>query len=127
MTTSKPSSSAPVATGFLLSPVSWVHHLHWIMVIVPAILGPAVARWRRPDWPRVGAAAVVVAWFVCTTPFWGVLWKRELRQPAWVGDLLVEGNVIGSVVVLALLAWAVRRTDREMPATAPQPAPRVTV
>ena len=50
--------------GFLLSPVSWVHHLHWIMVVVPAILGPAVARRRRPDWPRVGAAAVVVAWFV---------------------------------------------------------------
>jgi alpha-1,2-mannosyltransferase len=98
--------------GFLISPVSWVHHLHWIMVIVPAILGWSVLR-ARPDWRRVGAAAVVVAWFVCTMPFWGVLWLREGRDPRWVGDVLVEGNVVGSVVVLALLAWAVHRTDRE--------------
>lgn len=112
--------------GFLLSPVSWVHHLHWIMVIVPAILGPCVVRWRRPDWPRVAAAAVVVAWFVCTLPFWGVLWVRADRDPRWVGDLLQEGNVIGSVVVLVLLAWAVRRSDREMSAAEPEAAPRVT-
>lgn len=115
--------------GFLLSPVSWVHHLHWIMVIVPAILGVSVLR-ARPDVRRVAAAAVVVAWFVCTMPFWGVLWKREGRSPAWVGDLLVEGNVIGSVVVLALLGWAVLRTDRERahetPVDGPDPAPRVT-
>ena len=111
---------------FLLSPVSWVHHLHWIIVIVPAILGPYVMRWRRPDWPRLGAAAVVIAWFVCTMPFWGVLWKREGRDPRWVGDLLVEGNVIGSVVVLALLAWAIHRTDREMPARVPGDRPRVS-
>ena len=103
-----------------------MHHLHWIIVIVPAILGPYVMRWRRPDWPRLGAAAVVIAWFVCTMPFWGVLWKREGRDPRWVGDLLVEGNVIGSVVVLALLAWAIHRTDREMPARVPEDTPRMS-
>ena len=112
--------------GFLLSPVSWVHHLHWIMVIVPAILGPFVVRWRRPDWPRVAAATVVVAWFVCTLAFWGVLWVSADLDPRWVGDLLQEGNVIGSVVVLVLLAWAVRRSDREMTAAEPEAAPRVT-
>ena len=116
-------------SGFLLSPVSWVHHLHWIMVIVPAILGWALTR-SPVDRRRVGAAAVVVAWFVCTMPFWGVLWKREGRDPRWVGDLLVEGNVIGSVVVLALLAWAVHRTDRERARETPvvegDPAPRVS-
>ena len=46
------------------------------------------------------------------------------------GDLLVEGNVIGSVVVLALLAWAVHRTDRERahetPVAEGDPAPRVS-
>lgn len=109
--------------GFLLSPVSWVHHLHWIMVIVPAILGWAVLR-ARPDARRIGAAAVVVAWFVCTMPFWGVLWKREGRDPRFIGDLLIEGNVIGSVVVLALLAWAVRRTDRELASGEVTPALR---
>lgn len=111
--------------GFLLSPVSWVHHLHWIIVIVPAILGWSVLR-TRPDPRRVAAAAVVVAWFVCTMPFWGVLWKREGRDPAFVGDLLIEGNVIGSVVVLVLLGWAVRRTDREMHRLRDRAEPRVS-
>ncbi|GAB3106966.1 mannosyltransferase [Janibacter alkaliphilus] len=98
--------------GFLLSPVSWVHHLHWIMVIVPAILGVAAGRDLRRDL----AGAVVIGWFLCTMPFWGVLWNRQGYDPAWFGDVLIEGNVIGSVVVLALLAWAVRRTDRELAA-----------
>lgn len=112
-------------SGFLLSPVSWVHHLHWIMVIVPAILGWSVLR-ARPDPRRLGAAGVVIAWFVCTMPFWGVLWKREGRSPTWMGDLLIEGNVIGSVVVLLLLGWAVRRTDHEMQGATPAAAPRVS-
>lgn len=98
--------------GFLLSPVSWVHHLHWLVVIVPAILGVAAGR----DLPRVLAAAVATGWFVATMPFWGVLWLREDRGPRWFGHVLVEGNVVGSVLLLALLAWAVRRTDRDLAA-----------
>lgn len=115
--------------GFLLSPVSWVHHLHWILVIVPAILGAAAgrddrrapSRDRRRDVPRYLAAATIFGWFVATLPFWGVLWVREKRSPAWLGPVLTEGAVIGSVLTLALLAWAVHRTDRER---APAPAPR---
>ncbi|GAA3606956.1 hypothetical protein GCM10022199_08410 [Marihabitans asiaticum] len=95
--------------GFLLSPVSWVHHLHWLMVIVPAIIGASGGR----DRVRLAVAAIPFAWFVATMPFWGVLWKREQREPAWFGDLLVEGNVIGSLVILALLAWAISRGDRD--------------
>lgn len=95
--------------GFLLSPVSWVHHLHWLVVIVPAILGVAAGRDR---W-RVLAAAVATGWFVATMPFWGVLWLREDRGPRWMGHVLIEGNVLGSLVLLGLLAWAVHRTDRE--------------
>ena len=57
-------------------------------------------------------AAIPFAWFVATMPFWGVLWKRESREPAWFGDVLVEGNVIGSLVILAILAWAVTRGYR---------------
>ncbi len=103
--------------GFLLSPVSWVHHLHWLMVIVPAILGAGTAAaWRRGwrlDRARLAAALVPVAWFVCTMPFWGVLWLREGRQPRDIGHLLIEGNVVGSWVLLGLLWWSVRRSDRE--------------
>lgn len=111
--------------SFLLSPVAWVHHLHWIIVIVPAILGWSVLR-RRPDPRRVAAAITVVAWFVCTMPFWGVLWVREGREPTWVGELLQEGNVIGSVLVLALLGWSVLRTEHEMRVTDDEAALRVT-
>lgn len=110
--------------GFLLSPVSWMHHLHWIMVIVPAILGWSALR-TRADPGRLAAGALVIGWFVCTMPFWGVLWQREGRSPTWVGGLLIEGNVIGSVVVLVLLAWAVLRTGREMGAAGLDPPPRV--
>lgn len=99
--------------GFLLSPVSWVHHLHWLMVIVPAILGPGP--WRSSEGrTRAVLAAVPFVWFVCTMPFWGVLWRRAGRDPAWVSDVLQEGNVIGSLVILAILAWCLtgyRRTS----------------
>lgn len=110
--------------GFLLSPVSWVHHLHWLMVIVPAILGAAAGRDRL----RVVLAAIPFAWFVATMPFWGVLWKRESREPAWFGDVLVEGNVIGSLVILAILAWAItrgyRRTSWRSSQRSPSPSRR---
>ena len=39
----------------LLSPVAWIHHLHWMVVVVLAILGADPLRDRRRLW----AAAVV--------------------------------------------------------------------
>jgi len=58
------------ATGLIVSPVSWVHHMVWV---VPAILWLALAP-DRPRWGRVLAAATAVLFW--SAPVWWVPYKN---------------------------------------------------
>ncbi len=52
-------------TSALVSPVSWIHHFVWVLLIVAAVLGPA--RSRR----RVLVATGLALAFLINIPYWG--------------------------------------------------------
>ncbi len=49
----------------LISPVSWIHHLAWLCVVIPALIGDG------RDRVRWGYAGVLTAWFLCRLPVVG--------------------------------------------------------
>jgi alpha-1,2-mannosyltransferase len=98
-------------TGLIVSPVTWVHHLVWV---VPAIIWLAAA----PDRPRLGrklaVAAAVLFW---SAPMWWVPRDAldELRLRGWE---VVAGNsfllamlvfLFGVILLLIRREWAYRR------------------
>jgi alpha-1,2-mannosyltransferase len=88
------------ATCLLVSPISWVHHLVWV---VPAILWLAFA----PDRPRWGPAlAGVTAVLFWSAPVWWVPYKNtsDLHLGAWQ---LVAGNSFFFAMVVFVAGAAV--------------------
>lgn len=90
----------------LLSPVAWIHHLHWLVVVIMALLGSDPLRDRR----RLVAAGVVTLWFWCRLPWWGISWLADARQPTFFGRMLQNADTVGALVALGLLAWVLART-----------------
>ncbi len=86
----------------LLSPVAWIHHFAWLLVAMGALTGDG--RSMR----RLAYGGVAMAWFLCRLPWWGVTWLSEGRTQ-WIGRLLQNADLIGALVVLALLWDVVRR------------------
>lgn len=87
----------------LLSPVSWVHHMHWGIVAVGALLGDG--RDRR----RTAAAAAVLLVLCSKLPWWGGDMARNHDGLVWLGRFLESGyTVLGLLSVLALW-WFVGR------------------
>ena len=88
------------ATGLLVSPISWVHHMVWV---VPAILWLALAE----DRPRRGVAlalgTAVVFW---SAPIWWVPYRDtlDLHLDGWQ---LVAGNAFFFALVLFMVGAAV--------------------
>ncbi|CCH76459.1 putative membrane protein [Nostocoides japonicum T1-X7] len=85
----------------LLSPVAWIHHLHWLVVVVFALLGPDPLRDRRRLW----SALLVTAWFTCRLEWWGVSWIAAPLHPVWFGRVLQNSGCLGALVALGLLWW----------------------
>ena len=101
----------------LLSPVSWVHHLHWGIVVVGALLGDG----RRPA--RVVAAVVAVGMLLCRLPWWGVTVLADGDLPRWFGRLLQSGYTVFALLAVAALWWLlVHRPDGASRAPAGVPA-----
>jgi alpha-1,2-mannosyltransferase len=100
------------ATGLLISPITWTHHLVWI---VPALAWLELA----PDGPRHGKAwAAAVAILFWAAPIWWVptSWRpsghpEELGEQGW---RLIAGNsfFLALVVFLSAAAIALIRIDR---------------
>jgi alpha-1,2-mannosyltransferase len=89
----------------LLSPVAWIHHLHWMVVVIFAVLGADPLRDRR----RLVAAAVITGFFLCRLPWWGITWLSHPDWPSWIGRILQNSDTFGSLLALALLWWALHR------------------
>jgi alpha-1,2-mannosyltransferase len=93
----------------LLSPVAWIHHFHWVVVVVFALLGADPLGERRRLWAGLG----VTAFFLCRLPWWGISWLNQRDWPELPGRVLQNADVFGALAALALLWWVSR----------PSPAP----
>lgn len=80
----------------LVSPVSWVHHMHWSIVLVGALVGDG----RRPARMVAGAAVTVAMWV--PLPWKGAELLADPGTPHWVGRVLQNSYPL--VAVLALIA-----------------------
>lgn len=100
----------------LISPVSWIHHLAWLVVVIPALLGDG--RDRR----RLAYAAVVTAWFLCRLPWWGVEWRDQHPGTAFLGYAMQNADTFGAALAL-LFCWLVvrRSSDADVDAERLQP------
>jgi alpha-1,2-mannosyltransferase len=94
----------------LISPVSWIHHLAWLCVVIPALIGDG------RDRVRWGYAGVLTAWFLCRLPWWGLTWIAEHPGSRWFGQVLQNADLAGAVLGLLFLWLVLRRTAGDPPA-----------
>ncbi|MCE1178126.1 MAG: glycosyltransferase 87 family protein [Micrococcales bacterium] len=92
--------------AMLLSPVAWIHHLHWLVVVLFAILGADPLR----DRARLIAAGGLALFFVGRVPWWGIHWIENKWPPVLVGKLLQNSDCLAALAALALLGWSLRRS-----------------
>ncbi|MFI7615500.1 glycosyltransferase 87 family protein [Nonomuraea terrae] len=90
----------------LLSPVAWIHHLAWVVVVLAAIVGDG----RDPV--RLRVAAGVWLYYVLPVPWWGV----SLRAADIPGVSLVLGKIVQNgyglgalALVWLLVSWLPKR------------------
>ncbi len=100
----------------LLSPVAWIHHYHWLVVGVFALLGSDPLRERFRLW----AALFVTVFFTMRLPWWGIDWLAHRDWPQLPGRLLQNADVAGGLATLFLLWWVTRRPG---PCPADDPPP----
>ncbi len=87
----------------LVSPVSWIHHLAWLVVVIPALVGDG------RDRVRWGYAALITGWFLCRLPWWGVTWLAHHDAPRLFGRMLQNADTAGAALALLFLWLALGR------------------
>jgi len=80
----------------LLSPVAWIHHLAWVVLVLAVLLDDA--RDRR----RIAAAVVTGVFYVLEVPWWGLDLMRD-GAPDAVAVPLHNGFGLAAVVLVAVL------------------------
>ncbi|MGI5285075.1 glycosyltransferase 87 family protein [Nonomuraea polychroma] len=92
----------------LLSPVAWIHHLAWVVVVLGAIVGDG----RDPV--RLRVAAGVWLYYVVPIPWWGVSLKAaEIPVVSLVlGKIVQNGYGLGALaLVWMLVSWLPKRRE----------------
>ncbi|MFI6741440.1 glycosyltransferase 87 family protein [Nonomuraea sp. NPDC050451] len=90
----------------LLSPVAWIHHLAWVVVVLGAIVGDG----RDPV--RLRVAAGVWLYYVLPIPWWGVSLKAaDIPGVSLVlGKIVQNGFGLGALALVWLLvSWLPKR------------------
>jgi alpha-1,2-mannosyltransferase len=106
----------------LLSPIAWIHHLAWIVLVVGALAGDG--RDRKRCW----AAAAVWLFYELRLPWWGV-GLIAAGNPGWeraLGRIVQSSYALGAVALVFILGkWLVNRMREESPGvpggTSPNP------
>jgi len=83
----------------LVSPISWIHHLVWVVPVIAVIIG--TGRDRR----RVALAFVVAAVFVARLPYFG---HDEVRT-GLLAAILKDSYAFACIALLVYLARGARR------------------
>jgi alpha-1,2-mannosyltransferase len=86
----------------LVSPVSWIHHLVWVVLALGVIIGDG--RDRR----RVLTAAVAAAFYTSIIPYWGEELLRVSAMPIAVARVIQDSFVIGAVVLIVIITRLLR-------------------
>lgn len=110
----------------LLSPVAWIHHLAWVVVVLAALAGTGRGEsgWDRG---RLLVTGGVWLYYVLPIPWWGVSIKA-LEIPVFspvVGKIVQNAFGLGAVALVWLLgSWLPSRSPRRRPpAEPPRAAP----
>ncbi|MEV0194980.1 glycosyltransferase family 87 protein [Nonomuraea sp. NPDC050691] len=94
----------------LLSPVAWIHHLAWVVVVLGAVVGDG----RDPV--RLRVAAGVWLYYVLPIPWWGVALKAAeipVLSPV-LGKIVQNAFGLGALALVWLLAsWLPKRRAAE--------------
>jgi hypothetical protein len=83
--------------------VSWVHHLHWGVVVIGALLGDGRVR------GRVVAAAVAATLLWLRLPWWGASLLAAGDVPRWLARVVQSSYTELALLGLVALWWFVAR------------------
>ena len=111
-------------TGSLISPISWTHHLYWLVPAVFVLVDVAVGRSVTPLWPlrrapgratarTAGVAAVAITAACCSSVIWYFQRDEGLIHDGGVLGTLGENAFVLVMLLLVLL----------LPARGPVPVP----
>ncbi|HEY0541987.1 MAG TPA: glycosyltransferase 87 family protein [Actinoallomurus sp.] len=81
----------------LVSPVAWIHHLAWLVVVFGAIVGDG--RDRR----RIALAAGIWIFYVLEVPWWGITMLADHMGPRFLGRIVQDAYGLGALAVLVVL------------------------
>ena len=105
----------------LLSPVAWIHHLAWVVVVIGAVAGDG--RDRR----RLVAAAAIAVFYTVTLPWWGLSLLKVSWLPKLAGRIVQSSFGLGAIALIPVVAWAHRRglarADAQPPGAPRPPRP----
>jgi alpha-1,2-mannosyltransferase len=103
--------------AYLVSPVSWVHHLHWGVVVAGALLGDGRVR------GRVLAALVAATLLWLRLPWWGASLLAGGDVPRWLARVVQSSYTELALLGLVALWWFVARRPAGAATGAAAPAP----
>jgi len=87
----------------LLSPVAWIHHLAWLVLVLAVVV-----RGGR-SWRRVALGAGLWVYFTLALPWLGGRLLREAEVPWAIGRLVQDSYGLMALVLLPLLDRLVRQ------------------
>jgi alpha-1,2-mannosyltransferase len=99
----------------LLSPVAWIHHLCWVVVVIGVLVGDG------RNWRRVLTAAATGALFASNLPIRGKFLLEAGAAPIWVTRSMEATFGVAAIVLIGVIyAFRPDRADLGLPPPEPE-------